>query len=353
MKIFRKIFRLGVFMTCAMVSMILFADDEVGCSARYHTDYSGYLISEDASQTNATVSARISQRAKNGVATAVLTFHYLASGFEHTFICGNIHMPESVVFTSSRTNESFRATVTAYAIVGSYNGQHIVLASKKGDGSTELEPLDAVSGTWTFVAEVFDPNISGSEVSDPAEPMFATFSIQIKKRGRTKTIGYLPNGRKISKTFSIEDVGDSLILPVSVTWKNRRGGETVAFDLVFYKDDLMNPVLSRGKWFSTIQSDSFEYNLRLLEFGLPGIERKEVRNREFEFDSPAINDARFISANEKTGVLRGSFVYYYEDSRGRTRRKKGSINGVAVDGVCYGVGIIKNILTFSLEVGEQ
>lgn len=350
----QKLIKVFLFGVCSVVmGQISIAGDgdseEIGCSAKYHTYYSGYLVDANGI-TNASASVKLSQRAKNGVASATMTLNFLDTRAKRTFICSPIHMPESVVFESAATGDKIRATVTTYMILGNYNGSVLKLYSNKNNGSVELNPMDALAGYWSFVVKITGGEISNDEV-DRTNFEFASFSIQIKKKGRIKIVGYLPDGWKASKTYTLTDESEYLVLPVNIKKSFRKGHKQIRFDLRFKKDNLLQPEITNGEWICTVEGEEFYKGVELLTFGLPNVDKKEVRKRVFEVtEDGSTQNAKISSINEKSGVLTGKFVYWYEDARQRLRKKNGTITGVAVDGVCYGVGLVKNVMTIPVIV---
>lgn len=318
-------------------------DEEIGCAAKYHTYYRGYVFGTDGS-TNATVNIVSSQRAKNGVASLSATFKYDTSRKRTISLTGIVHLPDTVELADFAGNVMATATATTKAIVGTVGGEDFVATVAGMDVEDfALDPFDAVVGAWTFA-------LTPAEIEAEADAEllcgYVAVSIYVKKKGKTTVVCMMPNGNKLSKTVKLAAYGEGTRLDFSAKKNMTKGVEMFSFSLVFDATGKVRVLDSEPVWKCTSPKNPFSVKLSLAdEIGRPAVSSKEAKKRAVEIDDENMIGARISSATAKTGIVKGAFVLPVVNARGRTVKKRGTIWGVDVNGVIYGSAYIKKLVS--------
>lgn len=316
-----------------------FGGGELSCAAKYHTYYDGYMLSADGTSTNSIVEIKLSQRAKNGVATAVMTVTDIASRRSIAYTSGAVHMPETVWFSPINADAPpILATVTAYCIA-SRKGEGMLTAVARGEnGSSTLTAFDALSGNWTLALACKDDTNA-----------VVAIALQVKRRGRTNATCILPDGWKVTKSSTLIDVNGATSLTLSLKRSVKGKAETLVVPLSFDATTLEPKLETTATWMLA-GDEGFKHELEILDFGLPGISSMEIKRHSITADDDDLRTASINSFNDKTGVFKGKCMALTVGNGGRIQKKKGTIQGIAINGVGYGSATIKNVLTTPIVV---
>ena len=303
-------------------------DSEISCAAKYHTYQRGYILSAGGSTTNGTIVVTLAQRMKNGPASISMEVRYFGNNRRDSLF-GRVKMPDSVKLleANSGTNIAF-VTITKQATIGTYRGQRIVAAVSGIDPvHYKLNVVESLCGYRTAILSTGDLHIP--------------LSFNIKKNGRLVATGYLPSGRRFSKSATLMQIGDDVVVPLEVANRSSAGVETLRLSLCVSGRDLSATVLE-GVYLSN--GSSRPYPLELVEFRSPTESKSAVKAYTVQLDGVEAQSVKIATFNEKTGLAKGKFVMFDPDARGRLKRKNGTLAGYVANGVVYGVASVRNIM---------
>lgn len=307
-------------------------DSEISCAAKYHTYQRGYILSADGSATNGTVVVTLAQRMKNGIASVSMEVRHFGNNHRDN-LYGTAKMPDTVRLLDANPNTSNIAlvSITKKATVGTYRGQRIVAAVSGIDPvSYKLDIVEFLCGYRTAIFST-----GGS---------YLPLSFNFKKNGRVVTTGYLPSGRRFSRSATLMQIGTDVIVPIEVINRSSAGVETLRLSLCVSGRDL-SASLVEGVYRSADSAQAT--HLELIEFDTPSELKSDVKTYSVQLGCAEAQSAMITTFNERTGLLKGKFAMPVMDARGRMRLKTGTLTGYVANGVAYGLAYIKNILMMS------